>query len=161
MFTDFECPYCQKFHKRVREVQDNAGRSNLLVVFRNWALPYHRHSRDIAQAARCAGRSDKFWEFADWAFETAELYGRDEKKMVEFFAVDSMEKKAASLGVHPAEFRECMKTNAELGRIMRDEIDAVKFGGKGTPFIMLNGTTYDGNWMKPGELEKAISELAK
>lgn len=160
LFTDFECPYCQKFHTRMKEVQKNIGTDTLLIAFRNWPLSYHKHSRKIALAARCAGRDNKFWEFSDWAFHNAEQYEGNDEKMAEVFSLESMAKHASSLGADFDAFTKCVKTEAEMGRILRDELDAAKMGGQGTPFILLNGKPYDGNWMKPGEIESAVSKLA-
>ncbi len=34
-FTDFECPYCQVLHEKLKEVQESIGKGNLRIVFRN------------------------------------------------------------------------------------------------------------------------------
>lgn len=158
-FTDFECPYCQTLHSKLHSVQENIGEENLLIVFRNWPLKYHKHSRKLALAGRCIGSKGKFWEFADWAFSTAKENNRDPEKKAILFSDSAIKDKAITLGIDEEYFTECIKNKATEVKIEKDIKDANEFGAKGTPFILINGKPYKRNWLKKGLLEKDLRKL--
>ena len=71
LFSEFECPYCAR---AARDVLPKLNRQYLrtgkvLLAWRHFPLPIHENARKAAEAAECARRQDKFWEFHDWAFE--------------------------------------------------------------------------------------------
>lgn len=70
-FSDFECPYCgQSARELLPELEREYLRTGkLLLVWRHYPLPIHAHAKKAAEAAECAARQGKFWEFHDWAFQ--------------------------------------------------------------------------------------------
>src|SRR4029077_9887958 len=52
-FGDFQCPPCGKISEPINELQRQYG-SRLRVVFRNFPLAMHQHSKEAARAAEAA-----------------------------------------------------------------------------------------------------------
>ncbi len=158
-FTDFECPYCQVLHDRLKNIEKNIGRENIRIVFRNWPLSYHVHAKKLAIAARCTGLQGKFWEFADWAFSTAKKYSHDNTKKSEEFSGLSILKKVNEYNLDISEFQTCINAQKTINKIQKDIADASTLGGSGTPFLIINMEPYKGNWLKPSTLENYLSKL--
>ena len=66
-FTDYQCPFCQKFQTETFEQlkKNYIDSGKLRFVSRDLPLPFHPHALEAAQAARCAGEQGKFWELRD------------------------------------------------------------------------------------------------
>jgi protein-disulfide isomerase len=73
-YSDFQCPYCQRFHPTtlqvLEEYKDQVG-----FVYRHFPLDQlHPYARPAAEASECIkelGGEDAFWKFADKAFGTS------------------------------------------------------------------------------------------
>jgi protein-disulfide isomerase/uncharacterized membrane protein len=158
-FTDFECPYCQKLHELLQQVQADLGPENLLIVFRNWPIKYHRHAFELAVAARCAGLQGKFWEFTDDIYETAQKLGNDADGKERMFNRNAVMERAAALGYDKEKFTACLDNQEVRNKITRDAEEAQQLGGKGTPFILINGTPYTSNWLQEDKLKQDLKQM--
>ncbi|MCK5073569.1 MAG: thioredoxin domain-containing protein [Bacteriovoracaceae bacterium] len=158
-FTDFECPYCQLLHEKLQELKHLVDSGKVRIYFRNWPLSYHKYSFKLAVAARCSGAQDKFWEFADWSFKTAKKYARDKKQKEKMFSDSNILNKAKDLNLDITAFKECLKDENILKKLKKDSSDANYLGGAGTPFLLVNGSQYKGNWLQPKLLEKDILKI--
>jgi protein-disulfide isomerase len=69
-YADFECPSCAQFAKTTEPVlfREYVETGRVLFVFKHFPLPIHPGAPAAAQAAWCAGRQGKFWEFAGQLF---------------------------------------------------------------------------------------------
>ena len=71
-FSDYECPFCQRFAVGVgKQIMDNyVDEGKVLFVYRDFPLEsIHPNARRAAIAARCAGEDDKYFEFHDAIFK--------------------------------------------------------------------------------------------
>jgi protein-disulfide isomerase len=67
-YTDFQCPYCQKFDATMQQImKDFSGK--VRWVLRNFPLSFHDQAEAAAEAVECAGEQGKFWEYAVKVFE--------------------------------------------------------------------------------------------
>lgn len=67
-YSDFECPFCQRFHPTVKQLAAKYP-NDVAVVYRHFPLEsIHPNARGYAVASECAGAQGKFWEFADTLF---------------------------------------------------------------------------------------------
>jgi protein-disulfide isomerase/uncharacterized membrane protein len=159
-FTDFECPFCYRLHLLLGEIQQKIGEDNLLVVFRNWPLSYHSHAKDLAIAARCAGRQGRFWEMADWIFYTSDKYSSNREMKDRTFSLSGLADQAVRIGVSDRKALEtCIESHQEEERINDDIKEAKSLGGTGTPFVLVNGVPYKGNWLEKGVLESDLKNM--
>ncbi len=67
-YSDFECPFCQRFHPTVKQLLEKYP-DDVAVVFRHFPLEsIHPNARGYAVASECAAEQGKFWEFTDSIF---------------------------------------------------------------------------------------------
>lgn len=66
-YSDYECPYCQRFHPTAKQLIDN--NSDVMWVFRHFPLDnIHKNARPLAIASECIAKlagNDGFWKFTD------------------------------------------------------------------------------------------------
>lgn len=68
-YSDFECPFCQRFHQTMEQVMAKYG-GDIKWVYRHFPLDgLHQQARFEANAAECAHEQGKFWEFTDGVFK--------------------------------------------------------------------------------------------
>jgi protein-disulfide isomerase len=130
-FTDYECPFCRRFHEHVRELQQSMKAEFSLLVI-PFPLPGHRFARPAALAAECAGRQGRWGTFHDALFAKQDSFGL--KSWISY---------AKEAGIRDTmTFASCaaMRTHS-------DKIDsAVALGNRlkltGTPTVIINGWRY-------------------
>jgi protein-disulfide isomerase len=66
-FSDFECPFCEKGHKTVLQLEREYG-DKLRVAYKAYPLDFHSHAMVAALVAKSAQEQGKFWEFHDRLF---------------------------------------------------------------------------------------------
>jgi len=72
VFSDFQCPYCQKFAKTTRENLPQKYPKDVRVIFKDFPLEtIHPWARAAAEASHCIGNQKPaaFWAFHDWIFD--------------------------------------------------------------------------------------------
>lgn len=71
-YSDFQCPFCQRFHGTMNEVIKGYKPEQVAWIYRHFPLDtIHPNARPLAEASECAtelGGPDKFWKFADVLF---------------------------------------------------------------------------------------------
>ncbi len=130
-FADYECPYCQKVASDLKKLQDEFG-DKLAVVYKDFPLPMHSHSQKAAEAARCAGKQGKFWEYHDELFRSKQL------------DVGRLKEDALALHLDARQFGTCLDSGEEAADVQRDREEGVKLGLSGTPSFFVNGHFYSG-----------------
>lgn len=163
-FSDFECPFCKRFHQTMALLMDEyADEDDVVWVYRHFPLDsLHSKARKEAQAAECAndlGGNDAFWAFADRIFEvTPSNDGLD---------LTMLPKIADEIGLDQAKFEACLQGDARGGKhaahIEEDYQDAIASGGSGTPYTVVvgpSGQTYPINGAQPQAAVKSIVDLA-
>jgi protein-disulfide isomerase len=81
-FTDYQCPFSAKFTQetlpQIEKEYIETGKVKL--AFRDFPLPMHSLAQKAAEAARCAGDQDAFWEYHDLIFENQQYLSLDQLK---------------------------------------------------------------------------------
>lgn len=155
-YSDFQCPYCQRFHPTAKQVLATY-KNDLAWVYRHFPLDsIHPLARNAAYAVECAyqqGKDEAFWQFADKLFEVTPAIGEEE-----------LPKLATSVGLDENKLTECMKTDAAKERIERDLASGTKAGITGTPGNILLDTKTKKTRLIPGavpfeSIKQSIDEL--
>jgi protein-disulfide isomerase len=127
-FSDYQCPYCRRFHAEVlpRLRREYIDTGKLRLVYKDLPLDMHREAMPAALAARCAAQLERFWPmnealFANQAALGAALYTR----------------LAQELALDGERFRSCTADPATRRLVQRDARDARRFGIQGTPGFIL------------------------
>jgi protein-disulfide isomerase len=124
-FADYQCPYC-KAHAQ-RSLQDILAHYVWTGKIRYYHkdLPVessHPQAFKAAEAARCAGEQDKYWEMHDRLMRSPKL---DIVSELSGFALD--------LKLHVPKFQECLDSGIFAPKIRADIQDSNESGVKATP----------------------------
>jgi len=136
-FTDYECPFCKRFHQTTfrslsRDYIDT-GKVRWFVL--DLPLPMHPNANRAAQAVHCAGEQDKFWEMRKVLFENAPLPNS------EFLPEYGQE-----LGLDQRAFDDCLASNRYLNQIVTDSKAAAENRITGTPTFIIGKS--GGDWVE-------------
>ena len=139
-YSDYECPFCGRFHPTTQQVLDEYG-DRVAVVYRHFPLrQIHPKADPAAQASECVaelGGNDAFWAFTDYLFENQAT------------ALNDLPASAAAVGVSSSAVESCLDSGKYADKVEAQYQDGITAGVTGTPgnFIM----TTDGDvWLVPG-----------
>ncbi len=155
-FTDFQCPFCQRFYNDTYKklVQKYVDTGKVKFVFRHYPLTFHQNAIIAGQAAECANLQGKFVPYHDVLFTKGQGDGT---------GLDSASLKiyAKDLGLNTQKFNSCLDNN-ETRQTVTDDMDAgTRVGVTGTPTFFINGQRIVGA-MPTANFEQIIEqELAK
>jgi protein-disulfide isomerase len=125
-FADYECPYCQKVAADVNKLRADLG-DKINFTYKDFPLQMHARAEKAAEAARCAGKQGKFWEFHDEIFHSKEL------------DVDQLKAQARALNLNSADFDKCLDSGEETAAVEKDRKEGETLGINGTPSFFING----------------------
>jgi protein-disulfide isomerase len=125
-FADYECPYCQKVAADVKKLTADYG-DRVAFTYKDFPLPMHARAEKAAEAARCASKQNKFWEFHDELFHSKEL------------DVDQLKAQARALKLDLVQFDKCLDTGEESAAVEKDRKEGLRLGITGTPSFFING----------------------
>jgi protein-disulfide isomerase len=112
-------------------------------------------SRQAAQAARCAGRQGKFWEYHDHLFNNQRGENRGQ------FSAENLQKFAADLGLNAGEFASCLEAAEDIPAIQAELANARGEGIRATPSFRVNGQQLVGARSMDAFSQAIDAELAK
>lgn len=140
-FSDFQCPYCQRFHQDTEHqlIDAYVATGKVYFTYRSFGEFIGPESKASAEAAYCAGDQGKFWEMHDIIFanHTGENVGD--------FTNRRLLAMAEKIGLDSAAFQSCFNGNTHADRVNKDFNDGTAAGVQATPsFVMtytVNGQT--------------------
>lgn len=128
-FTDYECPFCRRYHRRTYGRLLDAYEGEIRYVVRNFPLSsIHPHARKAAEAAACAHNQGQFWKYHDHLFENADALEEAD-----------LERYARDLGLSGPAFDRCLESGAESETVAADVAAGKRLGIRGTPTFFVNG----------------------
>jgi protein-disulfide isomerase len=128
VFTDLECPYCQRFHAACKTAKALFG-DDLRLTYIHYPLAIHRHAERAAPAVECAGAQSGFSTFVDAVFEQQASMG-----------VKSWTAYAADIGIpDTVTFSRCAASNTHTEKIQNGMREGDALGVTGTPTVIING----------------------
>ena len=66
-FSDFECPYCNRFYDTMKQVLSEY-KDKVKFTYRHFPLSFHANAQKAAEAFECAKEQGKTWEMYDKLF---------------------------------------------------------------------------------------------
>lgn len=128
-FSDFQCPYSQKFHPIVEEVLKSYP-NDVKFMFKNFPLPFHPQARPAVKASFAAREQGKYWEMVEALFQN----GRE-------LSEEKFKELAKNLGLDVDKFmRDYKEKDAEWEKLIAQDMDAVRSAeAGGTPSFYING----------------------
>ena len=155
-FSDFQCPFCERAYSgAVAGIKASSDFKNgdVAIVYKHFPLnSIHPYAQKAAEAAECANRQGKFWEYHNMLFENQEALD-----------TPSLKSYASQLGLDTAKFNKCLDGGEATAKVNKDSQEAQAAGGQGTPyFVLINkkGDTQAVSGAVPyANFEAAISSL--
>jgi len=128
-FSDFQCPFCARFHPLVGEAQ-KAFPNDVKVILKNFPLGFHPNARPAAKAALAAGLQGKYYEMADLLIASGNELSEAKYKEA-----------AGKVGINVEQFLKDLKEkDAQFEKqIEADMAIAGQVDVRGTPTYFLNG----------------------
>lgn len=135
-FTDYQCPFCQRFHLATFALLKRDYIDTGKVRFVNRDLPLtqiHPHALRAAQAARCAGDQGQFWSLRDQLQRGGEA-----------LELSNMLDYAATLNLNIASLRTCIENEKYRSVVENDARQAMSIGVNATPSFLIGKSTPTG-----------------
>ena len=160
-YSDFDCPFCSRFHDTMNSVMEKYGEDEVAWVFRQFPLEQlHPQAPAVAVASECVaalGGNDAFWTFADGYFgDRGSGKGTPHAELVPALV--------ASAGVDQDAFATCFEDGSQNAAVQSDVDDAVETGGRGTPWSIIvgpTGKTYPLSGALPAQAVEQLIEVAR
>ena len=162
-YSDFECPFCKRFHDTMNEVMDKYGDSGEVAwVFRQFPLDqlHPVKARAVAVASECAaeqGGNEAFWKFTDGYFDVTLTNNKTDIETV-------IPQLVQETGLDQVAFQTCFTSGKYNDHIEADIANAVETGGRGTPWSIMigpDGTTYPINGAQSMATVEQLINIAK
>ncbi len=127
-FTDFQCPYCERFHSGTfRELKVNYIDSGKLRYYsRDLPLDIHPDAMRAAEAGRCANEQGQFWAMHDHMQENPTRL--DLGHLVDF---------AKEVRLDTLSFRRCVEAEKYRKDVEDSAQIATELGARGTPAFLI------------------------
>jgi protein-disulfide isomerase len=148
-FSDFSCAYCRKAEATIYELLAKYP-DTVKLGYRDFPLrQMHPQAQLAAEASRCAGEQDKYWEYHDLLFANGDKLSRDD------LIAD-----ARMLKLDDQKFDACLSSGRFKPQIEGDIQLGMRSGVISVPAFFVNGIFLEG--AQPLEVfEKMVKEAAQ
>jgi protein-disulfide isomerase len=146
-FSDYECPYCQRWHQEVwPQVKAKYG-DQVRLVYRDFPLiNIHPNAFPAAVAANCAGEQDRYYDFNERLFSGESELGRAFYETI-----------ASDLNLQMSDFQKCLDENRYQKEVEDDLNYASELGVRSTPTFFINGLAVVG--AQPFEVFEQVIDM--
>ena len=125
MFTDLQCPYCEKMHGTLDQLfEEYQGKIRLVIK----QMPVHKGAELAAEASLAADAQGKFWELQDKMLAASEDLSRD--KLVAM---------AREAGLDERRLASALDSHTYAAGVAEDTARAKELEITGTPGFVVNG----------------------
>jgi len=127
-FTDYQCPFCARHATLTLPalVKDYVDTGKVRYVLRDFPLDIHPNAHKAAEAARCAGDQNKYWEMHDKLFA-----GQNQLQAAK------LSEYAKTIGLNGTEFDACLSKGKYAKAVGEDLQQGVALGVRGTPTLVV------------------------
>lgn len=127
-FSDFQCPFCRRFHDETYQSLLDAYPGQIRFVYRNLPLTsIHPSAMPAAIASLCANDQNAYWDFHKKLFSNEAL---DEATYIQY---------ATDLGLDVETFTACLSSGKHDEFIKQDMDFSLGLGVQSTPTFFVNG----------------------
>jgi len=142
-YSDFECPFCARFHPTAQQVVDEYD-GQVMWVYRHFPLDQiHAKARPAAEASECiaeVGGEEAFWKF------TEEIFSNQEGTLGDLDSV------VTKLGLNQSAFKSCVDSEKYANHVEKEYQSGISAGVTGTPGNILLDTKTGKTILIPGAL---------
>lgn len=142
-FSDFECPFCKRFHQETFDklVKEYVDTGKAVISFRDFPLSFHdpvaTTEAAVAECVRKEKGDKAYFSFGKALYDGTQANGKGlgEGKL------DELIRKA---GANPTTVNACAASDAVKQEIAKDLADGTKAGISGTPSFVIGTLSADG-----------------
>jgi len=157
-YSDFQCPFCKRFHDDTLSliIRDYVSTGKVRFVYHNFPVVDRGsalgESHLAANAAVCAARQNRFWEFHDV------LFANQSGENIGNFVSRRLEAMAETAGLDLTAYKECLASGNPETAVRADVAAASEAGLSSTPSFVINGDVLVG--AQPYEVFQTSIEAA-
>jgi protein-disulfide isomerase len=160
-FSDYECPFCKRFHGTPEAVVKHFdGKVNL--VWRHFPLDFHNPAAAVeAEAGECVaqlGGNEAFWQYTNALMERTQSNGKGMPVKVE--GEHPLLSLAGELKLNKEAFKTCMDQGKGKESVRDDMADGVNAGIEGTPGVILYNNRTGKTDVIPGAQSAEVIQAA-
>ena len=127
-FSDYQCPFCRKFHDETYQSLLDAYPGQIRFVYRNLPLTsIHPDAMPSAIASLCANDQNAYWDYHEKLFSS------------EVLTRETFIQYATDLSLNVEEFTACLDSGKHDEFISQDMDFALNLGVQSTPTFFING----------------------
>lgn len=127
-FSDFQCPFCRRFHEETYQALLDAYPGQIRFVYRNLPLTsIHPDAMPSAVASLCANDQNAYWDYHGKLFSSETL---TRETFIQY---------ATDLNLNVDEFTACLDSGKHDEFIQQDMDFALDLGVQSTPTFFING----------------------
>lgn len=157
-FADYQCPACGLFSeasKRLKNEYVEAGQ--VRFVYFDLPLRQHKNAFPAAQAARCAGDQDAYWEMHERLYDSQSEWNTSNDATATFTRYGS------DLGLDERRFRRCMTTELHREAVEASRRVAMQLQVTSTPTVLVDNIrlTRPGWGQLSAVVERELSSAGK
>jgi len=160
-YSDFECPFCKRFHPTVVKLIEN-NPDTVRWVYRHFPLGFHNPgAQKQAEAAECVADiqgNDAFWEFSDKIYARTRSNGKG-------FPIANLRPLAEEVGADGDEFTSCLDSGKMTARVKEDIENGAQVGVTGTPAAFIINQAGESQFVAGAlpleQLQQMVDSLAK
>jgi len=132
-FSDFQCPFCQRFHQTTLPLilENYVDTGKVKFVYRDYPIVSLHPNGAIptALAAECADEQGMFWQYHDKIFQTQKNWERLAAEDI----INELKTFAVELGLDTNQFNDCLNSEKYRDEVNNDLQDGASYGITGTP----------------------------
>jgi len=132
-FSDFQCPFCQRFHQTTLPLilENYVDTGKVKFVYRDYPIQglHPNGAFPAALASECADEQGMFWQYHDKLFQTQKNWER--LAIADVFI--KLKTFAADLELDTNQFNDCLNSGKYLDEVNNDLQDGTSYGITGTP----------------------------
>jgi protein-disulfide isomerase len=133
-YSDYQCPFCRRHNSEtLSRLQPYIDDGTVLYVFKDFPLTsIHPQAPQAAEAARCAGEQDAYWEMHDRLFDGQEAWSGNPSAEAVF------RQYAAELNLDQDAFQACLDSGRYQAVVQANLEEGLGYGVRGTPSFFVN-----------------------
>ena len=132
VYSDFQCPYCQKLELETMPALLRALPDDVRVEFHQFPLePIHPLARPAAEASECAAQQGRFWDYKDALFR--------DRSWLQNNPNETFLRLAGDLKLDPGKFKDCLALRGGKAGVDAGLAEAQQLGLNATPTVFVDG----------------------
>src|SRR3989344_754109 len=135
-YSDYQCPFCRSWFNSAKSQLDSEyiETGKILFVYKDFPLSFHPMAQPYAEAARCAGEQDKYWQMHDKIFEEQGKFGSGTVSNITEADVKGW---ATEMGMNAESFNSCIDSGNYADEVQANFNEGAQFGVSGTPSFFI------------------------